>query len=150
MSEIINYQLSKAAAIAIFEENAVFHSSGDAIDVHRVAELMGEAAIRFIDRTTKYNGFMEAGRDYNAAGASGSDPVLPYYFLSGWLKIVSDHNHRLQVIAHQNSDGGAIFDRVWAERCAAIDAADSEEERKRQERKAKRAAAKAAKEAAQA
>lgn len=144
MNQIITYQLSKAAAIAIFEENAVFHSSGDAMDAHRVVELLGEPAARYIDRTTKYNGSMEGGRDWNAAG---DDPVLPYYFLSGWLKIVSDHNHRLQVAAHQASEGGAIYDRVWAERCAALDAADAEEARKREERKAKRAAAKAEREA---
>lgn len=147
MPAIINYQLNKAAAVAIFEENAVFHSSGDAIDVHRIGELLGEAAIRDIDRGTGYKGFLEGGLDWNAAGACGSDPCLPYYFLSGWMKLVSYHNHRLQVIAHQSSEGGQIYDKVWEERCAAINAADAEDERKRQERKAKRAAAKAEQEA---
>lgn len=141
----INYQLNKAAAITIFEENAVFHSSGDAIDVHRIGELLGEAAIRDIERGTRYKGFMEGGIDYNASGACGDDPCLPYFFLSGWLKIVSYHNHRLQVIAHQNSEGGKIYDDVWAERKARIDAEDAEYERKRQERRAKREANKAAK-----
>ena len=146
MSQIITYQLNKATAVATFEENAVYHYNGDAIDVHRVVELLGEPAARFIDRTAHHNGFMEGGRDYNASGSAGDDPVLPYFFLTGWLKIVAEHNHRLQVAAHRASDGGATYDRIWEERVAAIDAADAEGERKRAERRAKRAAAKAAQE----
>lgn len=150
MNAIINYQLNKAAAVALFEENAAYHYSGDGIDIHRIGELLGEAAILYYDRTARIDGFLAAGRDWNASGACGDDPCLPYCYLSGWLKIVADHNHRLQVAAHQSSEAGALYDRLCAERRAVIDAKDAEDERKRQERKAKRAAAKAAKEAEQA
>lgn len=147
MSAIINYPLSKAAATALFKENAILYYNADAIPVHRIVELFGEPAARYLDKVTHYGSSFEAGRDWNAAGACGDDPCLPFYYLSGFFKIVSEHNHRLQVIAHQSSEGGQIYDKVWEERYAALRAADEEEERKRQERKAKRAAAKAEREA---
>lgn len=80
MNQIITYQLSKAAAVAIFEANAVFHSSGDAMDIHRVVELLGEPAARYIDRTTKYKGIMEGGRDYNATVLVGMILACPITF----------------------------------------------------------------------
>lgn len=151
MTQIITHQLTKAAATALFEEHAVLHGAVDAIDVHTVCELFGEPAARFIERVTCYGSSFAGGKDYNGYGScEDGDPCLSFFYLSGFYKIVSDHNHRLQVIAHQNSEGGKIFDTVWGERVARLRAQDEEDERKREERKAKRAAARVAKAAKEA
>lgn len=142
MNPIIMNQLNKAEAVTIFEENAVLHGNADAIEAHRIVELFGEGAARFIERCTEHNGYLIPGVDYNATGAcSAADPCLMYYFLPGFIKIVSDHNHRLQVIAHQQSEGGNVWETVWNERRERMEAEDRKNARKRGSRKAKAEAA---------
>lgn len=139
MTPIITKQLSRAEAATIFEENAVFLGSSDAICIHRIVELFGEPAARFIERTTHYDGYMKGGADYNASGSCApDDPCLNYYYFSGFLKVVSEHNHRLQVLAHRQSEGGAIWDRVWEERCERIAAQDAKDEAEAEVKKQKR------------
>lgn len=139
MTPIITRPLSRAEAAAIFEENAVFLGRGDAIAIHRVVELFGEPAARFIEKTTHYRGYMEPGTDYNASGSCApDDPCLNYYYFTGFLKVVSNHNHRLQVLAHKQSEGGTIWDMVWTERCERIAAQDAKDEAEAEARKQKR------------
>lgn len=109
-----------------------------------MVELFGEPAARFIDRCTHYKGYMEPGTDFNGSGSCApDDPCLNYYYFTGFLKVVSDHNHRLQVIAHRQSEGGKVWDRVWEERCKRLDAEDAKDkaelEAKRQRRRKKKA-----------
>lgn len=144
MTPIITRPLSRAEAAAIFEENAVFLGRDDAIAIHRVVELFGEPAARFIEKNTCYRGYMEAGTDYNASGTcTPGDPCLNYYYFTGFLKVVSNHNHRLQVIAHSQSEGGSVWDGVWEERLKKLadqDAKDlAEAEARRQKRRKKKA-----------
>lgn len=139
MTPIITRPLSRAEAAAIFDENAVFLGRADAIEIHRIVELFGEPAARFIERNTCMNGWLEGGTDYNASGScTPYDPCLRYYYFTGFLKVVSNHNHRLQVIAHSQSEGGAIWDKVWDERIKAIDALDAQHEAEAEARRQKR------------
>ena len=128
MTPIITKPLSHEEASILFDANAVFLGKADAIEAHRIVELFGEPAARFIDENTYHGGYMEPGTDYNASGSCApDDPCLNYYYFSGFLKVVSNHNHRLQVLAHKQSEGGAIWDTVWEERCERLDAKDSKD-----------------------
>lgn len=138
----INRQLSRAEAIKLFEQNAVLHGTADAIDIHRIGELFGEKILLKLDYWITVPGFFSPGRDWNSWGACGDDPLLPYILQQGFMRIVSQHNHDLQVTAHKASESGKLYDRLVDERRARIEAEDAEEERKRQERRAKRASQK--------
>lgn len=128
MTPIITKPLSREEAATIFAENAVFLGKADAIGAHRMVELFGEPAARWIERNTHHGGYLIPGTDYNASGSCApDDPCLDYYYLSGFLKVVSNHNHRLQVSAHIQSEGGAIWDDVWEERCARLAAQDAQD-----------------------
>ena len=146
---MIQEVLNKAAAVELFEKEAVLFGTSDVVPFYRAIELFGEAAAAFFDRTIKTDGYLEGGADWNAWGACTDDrPMTNYLYKAGFLKLVTEHNYLCVIKAHAESEGGRIFDRYWEERCRRIDEMDAEEERKRAERKAKRAAAKAAREAA--
>lgn len=107
-----------------------------------MVELFGEPAALFIDICTHYED-MKRGTDYSRSGSFASDdPVLDYFYFTGFLKVVSDHNHRLQVISHRQSEGGKVWDIVLEERFKKIDAEDAknqaELEAKRQKRRKKK------------
>lgn len=139
MTPIITKPLSRAEATAIFDENAVFLGISDAIEIHRIVELFGEPAARFIEKNTCFNGWLEGGKDYNASGScTPDDPCLRYYYFTGFLKVVSNHNHRLQVIAHSQSEGGAVWDKVWDERINALSALDAQHDSESEARTQKR------------
>lgn len=134
----INRQLSRVEAIQIFEQNAVLHVTKDAIDIHRIGELFGENTLRKLESLLTEQGSFSPGLDWNASGGSGDDPLLPYVYISGFLKIVSERNHELQVTAHKVSEYGKLYDQLKEQRFARIEASEAEEQRKREERKGKR------------
>lgn len=143
---MIENGLNRAQAEELFAKNCLFLSEADAVPEHRIAELFGEGMMRDISKWSSLVG----GRDYNALGScEPGDPLRYFYYLRGFLKIVSVHNRRVQVKEHASSEGGRIVDKIDKERSDMLDALDAEEERKREERRAKRRAAMAAKKEAQ-
>ncbi len=146
---MINEVLNKAAAIELFEKEAILFGTSDVVPFYRAIELFGEEAAIFFDENIKWEGYLKGGEDWNAWGAcTDKRPMTNYLYKAGFLKLVTEHNYMLVIKAHNESEGGHIFDKYWEERIRRIDERDAEEERKRAERKAKRAAAKAAREAA--
>lgn len=146
---MIDEVLNKSAAVELFEKEAILFGTSDVVPFYRAIELFGEEAAIFFDENIKWEGYLKGGEDRNAWGAcTDKRPMRNYLYKAGFLKLVTEHNYMLVIKAHNESDGGHIFDRYWEERNCRIDERDAEEERKRAERKAKRAAAKAAREAA--
>lgn len=146
---MIDEVLNKAAAVELFESEAILLGQSDVVPFYRAIELFGEEAAMFFDRTIKFEGYLDGGADWNAWGACTDDrPMTNYLYKAGFLKLVTEHNYLRVIKAHKESEGGRIFDRYWEERCRRLDEQEAEEERKRAERRAKRAAAKAAREAA--
>lgn len=146
---MIQEVLNKAAAVELFEKEAILLGTSDVVPFYRAIELFGEEAAMFFDMTIKFEGYLEGGKDWNAWGACTDErPMTNYLYKAGFLKLVTEHNYLRVIKAHNESEGGRIFDRYWEERSRRIEEAEAEEERKRAERKAKRAAAKAAREAA--
>ncbi len=146
---MIDEVLNKAAAVELFEKEAVLFGTSDVVPFYRAIELFGEEAAMFFDRTIKFEGYLEGGKDWNAWGACTDErPMTNYLYKAGFLKLVTEHNYLRVIKAHKESEGGHIFDRYWEERNRRLEEREAEEERKRAERKAKRAAAKAAREAA--
>lgn len=147
---MIDEVLNKAAAVELFEKEAILFGTSDVVPFYRAIELFGEEAAAFFDENIKWEGYLKGGEDWNAWGACTDErPITNYLYKAGFLKLVTEHNYQLVIKAHSESEGGHIFDRYWEERSRRIEEAEAEEERKRAERKAKRAAAKAAKEAAE-
>lgn len=145
---MIQETLNKAAAIELFEKEAVLFGTSDAVPFYRAIELFGESAATFFDRTIKFEGYLDGGADWNAWGACTDDrPMTNYLYKAGFLKLVTEHNYLCVIKAHAESEGGRIFDKCWEERSRRLEEREAEEERKRAERKAKRAATKAAREA---
>lgn len=146
---MIDEVLNKTAAVELFEKEAILFGTSDAVPFYRAIELFGEEAAAFFSENIKWEGYLKGGEDWNAWGAcTDKRPMTNYLYKAGFLKLVTEHNYMLVIKAHNESEGGHIFDRYWEERNRRIDERDAEEERKRAERKAKRAAAKAAREAA--
>lgn len=146
---MINEVLNKDAAVELFEKEAILFGTSDVVPFYRAIELFGEEAAIFFDENIKWEGYLKGGEDWNAWGAcTEKRPMTNYLYKAGFLKLVTEHNYMLVIKAHNESEGGHIFDRYWEEHRRRIDELDAEEERKRAERKAKRAAAKAAREAA--
>ena len=146
---MIEGMLNKAAAIELFEKEAVLFGLSDAVPFYRAIELFGEEAARFFDANIRFEGYLEGGMDWNSWGACTDErPMRDYLYKAGFLKLVTEHNYLCAIKAHNESEGGHIFDRYWKERLRKLEELEAEEERKRAERKAKRAAAKAAREVA--
>lgn len=142
--------LNKAAAVELFEKEAILFGTSDVVPFYRAIELFGEEAAAFFDENIKWEGYLKGGEDWNAWGACTDErPMTNYLYKAGFLKLVTEHNYQLVIRAHSESEGGRIFDKYWEERSRRMEEAEAEEERKRAERKAKRAAAKAAREAAE-
>lgn len=144
----ITNMLSREEAVELFEKEAILMGTSNTVPFFRAIELFGEEAAEFFSESIGYDGYLKIGDDWNLWGAcTERKPATRYLYKAGFLKLVTEHNYFLTIKAHEESEGGHIFDRYWEERSRKIDEADAEEERKRAERKAKRAAAKATKEA---
>lgn len=142
---MINEVLNKAAAVELFEKEAILFGTSDVVPFYRAVELFGEEAAIFIEENMGY-GYLKFGDDFSGWGACSDErPFTSYLYKTGFLKLVTEHNYLRVVKAHKESEAGKIIDRYEEERVRRIEEADAEEERKRAERKAKRAAAKAAK-----
>lgn len=142
MTPLITKPLSKAEASAIFAENAVFLGGSDAIEIHRIVELFGEQAAIFIEENARYGRCMDNDLHLDGFGTL-DDPLVAYFYFPGFLKVIAEHNLRLQLVAHRQSEGGAVWDRLWEERCKRLaeqDARDEAElEARRQKRRKKKA-----------
>lgn len=145
---MIEEVLNKAAAVELFEKEAILFGTSDVIPFYRAVELFGEETAAFFDRNIKFEGYLKGGEDYNSWGACTDErPITDYLYKAGFLKLVTEHNYLRVIKAHKESEGGKILDRYWEERVRRLREEDEEEEHKRAERKEKRAAAKAAREA---
>lgn len=145
-----DYTLSRQAAEALFDNEAILFGDTNGIPEYRIVEIFGEWAGVFIEKHIHHNGYLEGGRDYNSWGDCGAErPMLHHLYRNGFYKIVSEHNYRLTLQAHRSSEAGKVVDALWQARRERTEAAEREEERKREERKAKRAAARNAKREAQ-
>ena len=147
---MIDEVLNKAAAVELFEKEAILLGTSDVVPFYRAVELFGEEAAIFFDKNIKWEGYLKGGEDYNAWGSCTDEkPMTSYLYRAGFLKLVTEHNYLRVIKAHKVSEGGHILDRYSEERDRRLAELDAEEECKRAERKAKRAAAKAAREAAE-
>jgi len=146
---MIDEVLNKAAAVELFEKEAILFGTSDVVPFYRAIELFGEEAAIFFDKNIKWDGYLKSGEDWSSWGACTDErPITSYLYKAGFLKLVTEHNYLRVIKAHKESEGGRIFDKYWEERGRRLKEADAEEERKRAEKRAKRAAAKAAREAA--
>lgn len=117
---MITQTLNRAEAEALFQREAVLFGR-DAVPEYRVLELFGEVAANFISRTLKCDGYLKGGTDWNAWGScEPGRPMIHYYHLSGFLKIVAEHNYILSLELHKGSKGGALSDKMWEEREKAV------------------------------
>ncbi|MBR2310512.1 MAG: hypothetical protein IKA47_08290 [Oscillospiraceae bacterium] len=139
----IKHTLNKAQADALFLENAVAIGGRDVVFDYKAAEIFGDDVCAWAESCMKFEGYINSGKDYGVWG-SGSN----YFCKSGFDKLVSQHNHLICLSEYKASDGGKIWDELWAARRAHLAALDAEEDRKREERKAKRAASRKAKQEA--
>ena len=133
----INYTLNRAQAEELFAAEAVFMYSADMVPEYRVIDLFGDDIAKWLDSCCRYNGYMKGGQDYNHCGDCGS--LIRFFYLPGFLKIVSKANHAQALQSHRNSEAGKLADRLSEERAQKLQELDKEAERKRQERRAKRA-----------
>lgn len=146
---MINEVLNKAAAVELFEKEAILMGESDVVPFYRAVELFGEEAASFLDENAFFDGYVKCGMDWNGMGACSEErPFTSYLYKAGFFKVVTEHNYLRVIKAHKESEAGNILDRYAEERRRRLDERDAEEERKRAERKAKRAAAKATREAA--
>lgn len=142
-TEIKGKMLTKAEAEELFDRNAVLLDyTCNAVPFYKVIEIFGEEAAAFLEGNMKHNGYISFGRDYSGYGTGVNTD--DYLYKCGFLKVVTDHNNRIAIKVHEQSEGGHIWDRYWEERSRRMDEAEAEEARKRAERKAKRDARKAA------
>lgn len=126
--------LSKAQAEELFQKEAVFFHGYDAIPEHRVVELFGADAAAYMGRNACYDGCLVGGRDYNGCGACTPDrPFLRYYYKSGFLQFVTEHNYLLSIKQHRSSEGGKIADAVWEARDKRLDEKDAEDAKRRRQ-----------------
>lgn len=134
----INRTLNRAQAEELFAAEAVFMYSADMIPEYRVIELFGDDMAQWLDSCCHYDGYMKGGQDYNICGDCGS--LIRFFYMTGFLKIVSKANHAQALQAHRNSEAGKLADRLSEECAQKLQELDEEAEHKRQERRAKRAA----------
>ena len=146
---MIEKTLNKVQTDELFSREAVLFGIEEGVPEYRIAELFGEQVSAWTESCMVYGGHIAAGRDYNICGSGGENrPMLNYFYRSGFLKIVTEHNYQVTVQRHRTSEGGAIVDALWKAREDLLAAQDAEAERKRQERREKRAAARKAKQEA--
>lgn len=135
---MIESYLSKAKAMELFEQECMVQHGYDAVPEYRIAELFGIWAARWIEEHIGADGHLIPGRDWNGSGSCEPDsPFLRYFYLSGFLKIISAHNRRLHVEAHTSSEAGKAIDAIWEERSRRLAALDAEEDARREERRRK-------------
>jgi len=129
---------------ALFDAEAVFTYSANAIPEYRVVELFGDDMAELLDKCCRYEGDMKGGMDYSFVG--DTHQTIRVFYRAGFYKIASKANHKLMLQSHRVCDAGKLIDTITEERHQELARQDAEYERKRAERRAKRAAAKAAKE----
>lgn len=134
---MIEGYLSKAKATELFEQECMVQYGDDAVPEYRIAELFGLEAARWIERNIRADGFLVPGRDWNASGScEPGAPFLHYFYLSGFMKIVSAHNRRVHVAAHTSSEAGRAVDAIWEERSKRLE--DAEEDARRRKARNRR------------
>jgi hypothetical protein len=122
---MIDFTLSKARAEMLFLQEAVLLDTQDAVPEHRIVELFGPDAGRYAVRNMKCGGYLVPGVDCNLRGTGEpGSPILAYFYHDGFLKIVSNHNYRLTVQAHQGSESGKEMDALWEARADKHDSTD--------------------------
>ena len=138
---MIEGYLSKAKATELFEQECMVQYGDDAVPEYRIAELFGLEAARWIERNIHEDGFLVPGRDWNASGScEPGDPFLHHFYLSGFMKIVSEHNRRVHVAAHTSSEAGRAVDAIWEERSKRLEEKDAEEDARRRKARSRRKA----------
>lgn len=143
---MIDEALNKAAAVELFEGEAVLIGSDDAVPFYRAVELFGEWAAAFIDKCMETRSYFESGIDYGGWGECSSEhPFTKFFYRSGFLKLVKEHNYLHIIKAHKESSSGQLIDRYTEEGIRRLEEREAEEVRVRAERRAKRAAAREAK-----
>lgn len=96
--------LSHAEALELFHKEAVLFGQ-DSVTEHRVAVLFGKEIADYIACCIGGN-WMKSGVDWNGWGSGEPErPMIHYYYLSGFLKIVAEHNYRLIIKRHMDSSG---------------------------------------------
>lgn len=142
----ITHMLNEAQAKELFAENAVMLGDRDVVFIYKAAELFGPDVMAWAESCMKYQGYIDV-KEWGSWTCSDDGSVY-YFHLSGFKKLVYQHNVMLAAKEHAASEGGKIWDELWAARIAKLDAENAEDARKREERKAKRAAARKAKQEA--
>lgn len=133
---MIEGYLSKAKATELFEQECMVQHGYDAVPEYRIAELFGMEAARWIERNIHADGFLVSGRDWNASGScEPGAPFLHHFYLSGFMKIVSEHNRRVHVAAHTSSEAGRAVDAIWEERSKRLEEKDARRRKARNRRK---------------
>lgn len=136
---MIEGYLSKAKATELFEQECMVQHGYDAVPEYRIAELFGMEAARWIERNIHADGFLVSGRDWNASGScEPGAPFLHHFYLSGFMKIVSEHNRRVHVAAHTSSEAGRAVDAIWEERSKRLEEKDAEEDARRRKARNRR------------
>lgn len=148
MEAIIKTPLNKAQANALFEEECIFMGD-DVVPEYRIVELYGPDIAAWAETCSCFEGYLQAGRDYNVWG-HGYKKHLRVFHKAGFMKCTAQHNSRFVEARHDQSPAGQIIKKVWEARDAQQAAADAEELRRAEEAKAKRRAAREARKAQQA
>lgn len=98
---MIKRLLNKADAVDLFEKNAILLDDNDAIPFHRTVEIFEETADSFDKNISGYKipGYFKSGIDYNVITGNNDDerPTIDYFYKSGFLKLVREHNYMLVV-----------------------------------------------------
>lgn len=131
----IETTLNRQQAEALFEQEAlVFNGSNCGVPEYRIAALLGDDVV---DYAWNHPREFTPGKETNYAGNAADDCIM-FFCRSGFMRLVSVHNYRLTLAAHQASAAGQRIDDRNFRRRAELVAAEAEERRR-----AKRAAAKA-------
>ena len=129
--------LNRAQAEELFNREAVLYNK-DAVPEYRVLELFGGVAADFISRTLSFDGYLRGGTDWNGWGdCSPERPFMHIYYLSGFLKIVAEHNYTINVAEHKTSRGGELSDAIKQRREEELARADKEDRKKARAKRAK-------------
>lgn len=139
----IQSTLNRKQADALFDAHAVCMNGEDVIFEYVAADIFGRDVMAWIEAGMKYQGYIVGGKHYNGWGSG-----CQYFYKAGFDMMVTQHNYLISKVERSQTEGGRIWDELWAVRIAKIRAEDAEEERKREERKTKRAAARKAKQEA--
>lgn len=114
--------INKTDAMEIFAKESIFLGGEDVLPFYKAIDIFGEMAAVFIDDNMGCEKSLKGGVDYNALGAcSESRPVMYYFYKSGFLKLVSEHNYLLSIEDYQSNKGGNIFDKYIEQRRNRLD-----------------------------